>query len=93
MTLVKMMKEAMMSTTRGKIGGALAKPSMKKVMKKFSTDEYGGAPLLGLKGLVVKSHGSSNAEEVKNSILQCIEFKEQDINRKISESLSKSEEE
>lgn len=92
MTLVKMIKDAMMSSTRGKIGGALVKPSMKQVLKKFSTDEYGGAPLLGLKGLVVKSHGSSNAEEVKNSILQCIDFKKQDINRKISESLSKTEE-
>ena len=77
MTLVKMIKDAMMSSTRGKIGGALVKPSMKQVLKKFSTDEYGGAPLLGLKGLVVKSHGS---------------FKEQDINRKISESLSKTAE-
>ncbi len=92
MTLVKLIKDAMMSTTRGKIGGALVKPGMKQVLKKFSTDEYGGAPLLGLKGLVVKSHGSSKYEEVKNSILQCIEFKEQDINRKISESLSCTEE-
>ncbi len=91
MTLVKMIKDAMMSTTRGKIGGALVKPSMKKVLKKFSTDEYGGAPLLGLKGLVVKSHGSSKADEVKNSILQCIDFKKYDINRKISESLSCSD--
>ena len=92
MTLVKLIKDSMMSTTRGKIGGMLVKPGMKQVMKKFSTDAYGGAPLLGLKGLVVKSHGSSNAEEVKNSILQCVDFKKSDINRKISESLSKNEE-
>ena len=91
MTLVKMIKDAMMSTTRGKIGGALVKPGMKQVLKKFSTEEYGGAPLLGLKGLVVKSHGSSKAEEVKNSVLQCIDFKKYDINRKISESLSCSD--
>ncbi len=92
MTLVKLIKDSMMSTTRGKIGGMLVKPGMKQVMKKFSTDAYGGAPLLGLKGLVVKSHGSSNAEEVKNSILQCVDFKKSDINRKISESLSKTTE-
>ena len=89
MTLVKLIKDAMMSTTRGKIGGMLVKPGMKQVMKKFSTDEYGGAPLLGLKGLVVKSHGSSKAEEVKNSVLQCVDFKKSNINQKISESLSK----
>ncbi len=90
MTLVKLIKDSMMSTTRGKVGGMLVKPGMKQVMKKFSTDAYGGAPLLGLKGLVVKSHGSSKAEEVKNSILQCVDFKKSDINRKISESLSKT---
>ncbi len=92
-TLVKEIKGAMMSTTRGKIGGALAKPSMKAVLKKFSADTYGGAPLLGLKGLVVKSHGSAKAEEVKHAIIQCIDFKKQDINRKISESLSRKQEE
>ena len=89
MTLVKLIKDSMMSTTRGKIGGMLVKPGMKQVMKKFSTDEYGGAPLLGLKGLVVKSHGSSKAEEVKNSVLQCVDFKKSNINQKISESLSR----
>lgn len=91
-TLIKTVKDAMMSTTRGKIGGALVKPGLKKALKKFSTEEYGGAPLLGLKGLVVKSHGSSDAEEVKNSVLQCVDFKKHDINRKISESLSATEE-
>ena len=90
-TLIKVVKDAMMSTTRGKLGGALVKPGLKQALKKFSTEEYGGAPLLGLKGLVVKAHGSSKAEEVKNSILQCIDFKEQDINRKISESLNTAE--
>jgi len=89
--LVKVIKNSMMETTRGKIGGALVKPGMKKVMKKFSASEYGGAPLLGLKGLVVKSHGNSTAVEVKASILNCIEFKKNDINGKISESLKKTD--
>ena len=51
-------------------------------------DEYGGAPLLGLKGLLVKTHGSSKAVEIKNSILQCVTFKELDINNKFKEKLS-----
>ncbi|MBE5880181.1 MAG: phosphate acyltransferase PlsX [Lachnospiraceae bacterium] len=88
---VKVMKASMMETARGKIGGALVKPGMKKVMSKFTSSEYGGAPLLGLKGLVVKSHGNSTAVEVKASILQCLEFKKNDINGKIRESLSTSE--
>ena len=49
--------------------------------------QYGGAPLLGLNGLVVKTHGSSKAVEVKNSILQCIAFKEEKINEKIKEQI------
>ena len=61
------------------------------MMKEFDATEYGGAPLLGLKGLVVKSHGSSNAYEIQNSILQCISFKKQNINVRIEEALNQSD--
>ena len=44
---------------------------------------YGGAPLLGLKGLVVKAHGSSKAVEIKNAVAQCALFYEEDVNGKI----------
>ena len=44
--------------------------------------------MLGLNGLVVKSHGSSNAVEIKNSVLQCVTFKEQKINDKIKEKIT-----
>ena len=81
-----------MSTHRSKIGARLVKPALKKTLKDFDVSEYGGAPLLGLKGLVVKSHGSSDANEIKNSILQCIQFKEQKINEKISEHMKTKEE-
>ncbi len=83
--LVERIKGGMMSTVRSKIGALLVKPALKKTLKGFSTEEYGGAPLLGLNGLVVKTHGSSKANEIKNSILQCIAFKEQKINQKIKE--------
>ncbi len=83
--LIKEIKGAMLSTTRGKVAGLLAKPSLKGVVKKFDASEYGGAPLLGLKGLVVKAHGSSKAKEVKNAILQCVSFTEQDIPTKMAE--------
>ncbi|MGN0375649.1 MAG: phosphate acyltransferase PlsX [Butyrivibrio sp.] len=82
-TLVQELKESMKSTFRGKIGGLLVKPSMKKVLKKYDATEYGGAPMIGLNGLVVKSHGSSDAKEIKNSIYQCISFVEADISGKI----------
>ena len=92
-SLLKKVKAGMMSTLRSKIGGLLVKPALKHTLKEFDLSEYGGAPLLGLKGLVVKSHGSSDAIEIKNSILQCIQFKEQKISEKIKENLNANGEE
>lgn len=90
-TLIGKVKEGLMSTFRSKMGALLIKPALKKTLKAFQTEEYGGAPLLGLNGLVVKTHGSSKAVEVKNSILQCITFKEQKINEKIRENINLQE--
>ena len=84
-TLIKTVKNGMMSSLRSKIGALLVKPALKEALKSFDLEEYGGAPLLGLKGLVVKTHGSSKAVEIKNTILQCQTFKEQSINEKIKE--------
>ena len=86
--LIKKIKGAMMESFISKLGALLVKPTLKKTLKTFSTDEYGGAPLLGLKGLVVKTHGSSKAIEVKNSILQCLTFTEQKIADKIKENIT-----
>lgn len=85
--MLSKVKAGMMTSLRSKIGALLVKPALKETLKSFNTDEYGGAPLLGLNGLVVKTHGSSKAIEIKNSILQCIAFKEQKINEKIKEKI------
>ena len=85
--LVAKIKAGMMENLRSKLGALLVKPALKRTLKGFSTEEYGGAPLLGLNGLVVKTHGSSKAVEIRNSILQCIAFKEQNINEKIREQI------
>jgi len=90
-SLVKIIKGGLMSDLRSKIGGLLVKPALKKTMKGLSLDDYGGAPLLGLTGLVVKTHGSSKAIEIKNSVLQCIAFKEQRISEKIKEKITLEE--
>ena len=91
-TMISMIKKGMMSSLRSKIGALLIKPALKSTLKSFDASQYGGAPLLGLKGLVVKTHGSSKANEVKNSIIQCIAFKEQAISEKIGQCLSPREE-
>lgn len=86
-TLIKKVKEGMMTSLRSKLGALLVKPALKETLKAFDLEQYGGAPMLGLNGLVVKTHGSSKAVEIKNSILQCITFKQQDINQKIKEKI------
>ena len=90
--LISKMKKGMMTSLRSKIGALLVKPALKSTMKDFDASEYGGAPLLGLNGLVVKTHGSSTSKEVCNSILQCVTFKEQRINEKIKECIQAGEE-
>lgn len=87
-TLIRKVKAGMMTSLRSKIGALLVKPALKETLKGFMLEEHGGAPLLGLKGLVVKTHGSSKAVEIKNTILQCITFKEQDIIGKIQTSIA-----
>ena len=89
--LISKIKEGMMSSLRSKIGALLVKPALKQTVKSFDASEYGGAPLLGLNGLVVRTHGSSKAKEVKNSIIQCVTFKEQRINDKIRENILREE--
>lgn len=91
-TLVGVIKRGLMSTLKSKMGALLALPALKKTLKAFDASEYGGAPLLGLNGLVVKTHGSSKAQEVTNSIYQCVTFREQKINEIIQEKIIDSDE-
>lgn len=86
-TLISKVKEGMMGSIRSKLGALLVKPALKQTLKSFDASQYGGAPLLGLNGLVVKSHGSSKALEIKNSIIQCVQFKQQKINDRIKENI------
>ncbi|MBE5833487.1 MAG: phosphate acyltransferase PlsX [Butyrivibrio sp.] len=87
-TLLGLVKKTFMSSLKTKIGALLVKDDLKKTLKAFDVKQYGGAPMLGLNGLVVKTHGSAKSVEVKNSILQCVTFNEQHISEKISEKLS-----
>ena len=83
--LVHQIKKGMMSTLRSKIGALLVKPALKTTLKTFDATQYGGAPMLGLKGLVVKTHGSATSKEIKHAIFQCTQFSKERINEKIKE--------
>jgi glycerol-3-phosphate acyltransferase PlsX len=91
--LMKVIKKGMMSSLRGKIGGALVKPSLKKTIVAYSAADQGGAPLLGLKGLVVKMHGNSTELECAAAIRQCVKFYDADMINKIANSIGKADSE
>ena len=84
-TLMHQIKRGMMSTLRSKIGALLVKPALKTTLKTFDASQYGGAPMLGLKGLVVKTHGSATSKEIRHAIFQCAQFGKERINEKIKE--------
>ncbi|MBO4376748.1 MAG: phosphate acyltransferase PlsX [Lachnospiraceae bacterium] len=86
--MLKTLKSTMLSNVKTKIGALLLKKDLKENMKKFSLEQYGGAPLLGLTGLVMKTHGSSKAIEIKNTVIQCVSFAQKNINDKISQKIS-----
>ena len=90
-TLLSLLKTAMTSSLKNKIGALLIKNSLKDMLKTFDATEYGGAPFLGLKGLVVKTHGNAKAKELHKAILQSVEFSRQDIQGKIASRLGRKE--
>lgn len=74
MGMMKLMKETLMSSFKGKLGALLIKEDMRKLKAFLDYSEYGGAPFLGVKGGVIKAHGSSNSKAIKNAIKQAINF-------------------
>lgn len=85
LTFLGCIKKGLMASLRTKLGALMIKPALKGLLKTFDVSSQGGAPLLGLKGLVVKAHGNSKSAEIKTAIGQCITFKENSINDKIKE--------
>ena len=81
-----------MSSFRSKIGALLIKPALKATLKKFDASEAGGAPLLGLKALVMKCHGNATHKEIANALIQCESFVRLGINEKISQALLQDKE-
>ena len=76
-------KDTLKSSVKTKICGALIYKPIKKSFKRYMADDKGGAPLLGLKGLVVKIHGNSKDTEVRSAIEQCRNFVKKDVTNQI----------
>jgi len=87
-TIVTLIKEEVRkSGLMSKVGALLMRKVFKALKKSIDYAEYGGAPLLGVNGCVIISHGKSNAKAIKNAIFQAINYTEADITTKIETKL------
>ena len=86
-SLMGMLKEEMLSGLRNKIGAMLLLPAMRKFKDRMNYKKHGGAPLLGVEGAVIKAHGSSDAEAIKNAVRQARLMVENNVVEKIREGL------
>lgn len=84
--LLELIKEQISSSLISKIGGLLVKPAIKKILKKYDASIYGGAPILGANGLIIKCHGNSKKGEFASSIKQVKILLNKDLIQNINES-------
>ena len=73
---------------RSKLGYLLSRKAFNRMKKRLDYSEYGGAPLLGVKGVCIICHGGSNANAIKNAIRVAAEFSEGRVNEKIERELA-----
>jgi len=91
-TILNMMKTEIKKSIPAKIGALLMKKKVfAKLKKKTDYAEYGGAPLLGVNGCAIISHGKSNAKAIKNAIFQAITYSDSGVNSAIEELLTKKQ--
>lgn len=83
------LKKTLLSSIKGKIGALLIKNDLKAFKAKYDSEEIGGSPLLGVRGGVIKAHGSSSAYAIKNAIRQAISFAQKEVVKKMTEELEK----
>ncbi|MEK7772777.1 MAG: phosphate acyltransferase PlsX [Deltaproteobacteria bacterium] len=88
--VTSMLKNEIMATVPSKIGYLLAKGAFKKLKKKIDYAEYGGAPLLGVNGICIISHGRSNPKAIKNAILKAYEYARGRVNAHLVEEIEKN---
>jgi glycerol-3-phosphate acyltransferase PlsX len=85
-----MLRESLEATVRRKLGAVLSRDAYRELKKRVDYSEYGGAPLLGVKGVNIICHGRSNANAIKNAIRVAVEFAEGRVNEKIEDELERS---
>jgi glycerol-3-phosphate acyltransferase PlsX len=83
------LKESLKATITAQVGAMLSRSAFSDFKKRIDHTEYGGAPLLGLKGVCIITHGSSNANAIKNAVRVASEFSERNINASIEQGLAR----
>jgi glycerol-3-phosphate acyltransferase PlsX len=86
--VMKMLKKEISDSMVGKLGYLMIKPAMKEFKKKIDYSEYGGAPLLGINGTSIISHGRSSSHAIKNAIKMASEVAGRKVHSIITESLN-----
>ncbi|ACM64651.2 phosphate acyltransferase PlsX [Campylobacter lari] len=89
--ITKLLKQEIQKSFLAKLGYLLAKPAFNELKTHIDYEEYGGAPLLGVKECVIISHGKSGPKAIKNAIFQALNFTQSNINQTIEKELSNYE--
>jgi glycerol-3-phosphate acyltransferase PlsX len=85
--IITMLKQALSSTLPAKVGAVLSRQAYEEFRRRVDYSEYGGAPLLGVRGVSVICHGRSNANAIKNAIRVAAGFADREINQEIEKEL------
>jgi phosphate acyltransferase len=89
-TLLDGLREEITATPRGKLGGLLIRPAARRLRERLDPDTYGGAYLLGLRGLAVIAHGNSSPRAITNAILLAARGVEHDVVGRLTQNLGES---
>jgi glycerol-3-phosphate acyltransferase PlsX len=85
--MLQLMKEELSRNLQAKLGAFLSMDSFRRLKKRLDYSEYGGAPLIGLRGICIICHGRSSANAIKNAIRVAKEFAENKVNARLQEEL------
>jgi glycerol-3-phosphate acyltransferase PlsX len=88
--VLEALREEIVATPRGKLGGLLIRPAARRLRRRLDPDTYGGAYLLGLRGLVVIAHGNSSRRAVANAIRLAARGVEHDVVGRLAERMPES---
>jgi glycerol-3-phosphate acyltransferase PlsX len=83
--IIKLLKAAFTENVKTKLAAAILRPQLKQLGKKLDYTEYGGAPLLGINGALIKAHGSSDANAIFHAVRQAVQFVEQNVLKQLQE--------